>query len=178
MFDNNRCQIVFNVSTDVDIASKLRYKDTGGLGLILCRCLPWRSVMVAIGERVHYLSLALDARRALNAIRSADQSGEESPELQDSIRAATESLEILSTHADLYAKHAPQHYNRYEEIQTLREVSSSIDAESLLRSMKTLLSGSGKTRDDLQVVRKFFRALESRALHHYNDPTSADAILT
>jgi hypothetical protein len=140
---------------------------------------PGENVMVAIGERVHYLSLALDARRALNAIRAADREEQCTTELQDSIRAATESLELLSTHAELYAKHAPEHYSRYEEIQTLREVSSSIDASSLLRSLKLLLSAdTGRTRNDLQVARKFFRALESRALHHYNDPASADTMLS
>ncbi len=120
------------------------------------------SDMVAIGERVHYLSLALDARRALNAIR-----------------AATESLEILSTHADLYAKHSPEHYNQYEEIQILREVSSSLDPEPLIESLKSLLSGVTEraTSNDLMVARKFFRALESRALHSYNDPTSTDTVM-
>jgi hypothetical protein len=127
------------------------------------------SDMVAMGERVHYLSLALDARRALNAIRAADKGSERTDELRESIRAATESLDILRTHADLYVQ--------YEEIQTLREVSSSLDPDSLIKSLKSLLaSGEGKPSDeDFGLARKFFRALESRALHHYNDPTSSDA---
>ncbi len=137
------------------------------------------SDMVAIGERVHYLSLALDARRALNAIRAAGRGNERTAELRDSIRAATESLEILSTHADLYAKHSPEHYNQYEEIQILREVSSSLDPEPLIESLKSLLSGVTEraTSNDLMVARKFFRALESRALHSYNDPTSTDTVM-
>lgn len=135
--------------------------------------------MVAVGERVHYLSLALDARRALNAIRAADKGKERTDELRDSIRAATESLEILATHADLYAKLSPDHYVQYEEIQTLREVSSSLDPESLIRSLRSLLTvGAGKpSTEDVSQARRFFRALESRALHHYNDPASSDLFM-
>ena len=95
--------------------------------------------MVAMGERVHYLSLALDARRALNAIRAADKGKERTEELRDSIRAATASLEILRTHADLYAL-SPEHYVQYEEVQTLREVSSSLEPEALIQSLKSLLA--------------------------------------
>ncbi len=133
--------------------------------------------MVAMGERVHYLSLALDARRALNAIRAAGKGSERTNELRESIRAATESLDMLRTHSDLYAKLSPDHYVQYEEIQTLREVSSSLDPDSLLQSLKSLLaSGDEKpSAEDLGLARRFFRALESRALHHYNDPASSDA---
>ena len=135
------------------------------------------SDMVAMGERVHYLSLALDARRALNAIRAADKGSERTDELRNSIRAAALSLEMLRTHADLYANLSPEHYVQYEEIQTLREVSSSLDPEALTQSMKSLLASGEErpTADDFSLARRFFRALESRALHHYNDPASSDA---
>ena len=135
------------------------------------------SDMVAMGERVHYLSLALDARRALNAIRVADKGIEGADELRASIRAATESLEVMLSGADLYANLSPKHYVQYEEIQTLREVSSSFNSGHLLQSLKSL-SSDGPDRpsaEEIGSVRKFFRALESRALHHYNDPASSDA---
>ena len=132
--------------------------------------------MVATGERVHYLSLALDARRAVNAIRAAKKGNEYSGELRDSIRAATESLEALSNRTNLYANHAPAHYVQYEEIQTLREVSSGLETASLIQSLKALMQEStdAPLSSDLDVARKFFRALESRALHHYSDPASSD----
>jgi hypothetical protein len=135
--------------------------------------------MTAIGERVHYLSLALDARRALNAIRAADKGNGRTDELRNSIRAATESLEILSTRADLYAKLSPGHYVQYEEIQTLREVSSSFEPGPPIEVLRSLLSGGEDmpTSGDLGLARKFFRALESRALHHYNDPISSDTFM-
>jgi hypothetical protein len=134
--------------------------------------------MVAVGERVHYLSLALDARRALNAIRATAKGDDHNSELRESIRAATESLEIISKHGDLYAKVSPEHYVQYEEIQTLREMSSSIDAAPLIQSLRSLLSveAGGHAPEDLDTARKFFRALESRALHHYNDPGSGDVL--
>ena len=130
--------------------------------------------MVAAGERGHYLSLALDARRALNALRAAEKNGEQLAELRDSIRAAAESLRTIAAHADLYAKHSPPRYTQYEEIQTLREVSSSFTTSPLLPSLTSLLTTEKPTRDDLELARKFFRALESRALHHYNEPLSSE----
>ncbi len=135
--------------------------------------------MVAVGERVHYLSLALDARRALNAIRAADKGTGRTDELRDSIRAATESLEILEAHQDLYANLTPDHYVQYEEIQTLREVSSSFEPGPPIQVLRSLLSGGDDmpTSGDLSLARKFFRALESRALLHYNDPISSDAFM-
>jgi hypothetical protein len=135
--------------------------------------------MAIVGDRVHYLSLALDARRALNAIRAVNGGREDLSELRDSIRAATESLEILSTHGNLYAKHSPDHYIQYEQIQTLREASSSIDPGPLLQSLKSLLSTEARApiAADIDSARKFFRALESRALHHYNDPGSGDVLM-
>jgi hypothetical protein len=134
------------------------------------------SNMVSVGERIHYLSLALDARRALNAIRAADR-GEGADELRASIRAATESLEILSSGEDLYANLSPKHYVQYEEIQTLREVSSSFDSGAILQGLRSLSSGGPEkpSAEEIGAVRKFFRALESRALHHYNDPAPSDA---
>lgn len=135
--------------------------------------------MALTGERVHYLSLALDARRALNAIRAAGHGGEPPRELRDSIRAATESLRALSAHESLYAKLSPDYYVQYEEIQTLREVSSSIDTEPLIQSLESLLgeTAGAATPEDLGAARKFFRALESRALHHYYDPASRETIM-
>jgi hypothetical protein len=133
--------------------------------------------MVAVGERVYYLSLALDARRALNAIRAASKGNLRPEELQDSIRAATQSLEALSTNADLYASLSPGHYVQYEEIQTLREVSP-MDPAPLVQCLKSLRDNvEAPTTEDLDSARRFFRALESRALHHYNDPASGDAFM-
>jgi hypothetical protein len=135
--------------------------------------------MAQVGERVYYLSLALDARRALNAIRAATRGSETSGELRDSIRAATESLRALSARESLYAKLSPDFYVQFEEIQTLREVSSSIDSMALIQSLESLLTNevATPTPGDLSAARKFFRALESRALHHYYDPSSRYAAM-
>lgn len=135
--------------------------------------------MAPLGERVYYLSLALDARCALNAIRASARGGELSDELKNSIRSATESLRALSEQRSLYANLSPDHCVQFEEIQTLWEVSSSIDSVALIRSLESLgsESSSATTAADLNAVRKFFRALESRALHHYYDPASRDTVM-
>ena len=67
-------------------------------------------------------------------------------------------------------------YSRYEEIQTLRETLSSLALPSLIPSLHSLLKAEKPSSEELSVARKFFRALESRALHHYNDPGSLDLI--
>jgi hypothetical protein len=139
-----------------------------------------RRRMVAVGERVFYLSLALDARRALKAIRVASSGDTDLAELRDAIRAATESLEALLTHPDLYSNHSPGKDYGFEEIQTLREVFfTSFDPKALVRSLKSLISEeSGRpAQEDFDSARKFFRALESRALHHYNDPALGNALM-
>jgi hypothetical protein len=135
--------------------------------------------MVTVGERIYYLSLAMDARRALNAIRAVSQGEAQSEELRNSIRAATESLEALSTNADLYAKHSPDHYVQYEEIQTLREISVTMDPAPLIQSLRSLLSGGDNlpSPQDLSSARRFFRVLESHALHQYNDPGYGNAFM-
>lgn len=135
--------------------------------------------MAPVGERAYYLSLALDARRALNAIRGFTRGSEPSDELKDSIRSATESLRALAAHESLYANLSPERYVQFEEIQTLREVSSSIDCAVLIRTLESLLSenSSAAAAADLTSARKFFRALESRALHHYYDPASRDTVM-
>jgi len=140
---------------------------------------PENCTMVTVGERVYYLSLALDARRALNAIRGAAEGGVSPEELRDSIRAAAESLEALSTNADLYAKHSPGRYVQYEEIETLREISATMDPKPLIRSLRSLLSegNSSPSPDDLTSARQFFRVLESHALHQYNDPDYGDSLV-
>lgn len=145
--------------------------------MMLLNAEPENNEMVAVGERVYYLSLALDARRALNAIRAAGNGNVRPEELRDSIRAATQSLEALSTNADLYAKLSPDQYVQYEEIQTLREVSP-MDPMPLIQSLKSLQDNvEDATTEAFDSARKFFRALESRALHHYNDPASGDAFM-
>ncbi len=153
-------------------------RNVGASVMMLLNTEPGDREMVAVGERVYYLSLALDARRALNAIRAASKGNVHPEELQGSIRAAAQSLEALLTNADLYAKLSPDHYVQYEEIQTLREVSP-MDPAPLVQSLKSLLADNlaAPTTEDLDSARKFFRALESRALHHYNDPASGDAFM-
>lgn len=132
--------------------------------------------MTTRGERGNYLSLALDARRAINAILAVERRDGDLAEMRDSISAAAVSLSTLSSHGDIYAKHGPASYSRYEEIQTLRETSSAFELQSLIPSLQSLLSNAKPSSADLSVARKFFRVLESRALHHYNDPGSLDLI--
>jgi hypothetical protein len=138
-------------------------------------------LMSVAGERSRYLSLALDARRAINAIRAVEKNRGDISELRNSIAAATASLNVVSQRADLYAHLGPNEwtpYRQYEELQTVVETSSSFDAHALIPSLLSLLNSNVPAENDLQVARRFFRALEGRALHHYNDPMPSQGLIS
>jgi hypothetical protein len=145
--------------------------------MIKSACLAEGESMSSAGERSRYLSLALDARRAINAIRAVQESRGDLMELRHSIGAAAASLDAVSSDMDLYAHLASEQcapYRRFEEIQTVVEASTTFESGILIPSLKSLLASESPQESDLSVARKFFRALEGRALHHFNDPRSSD----
>jgi hypothetical protein len=142
-------------------------------------CLVEGESMSSAGERSRYLSLALDARRAVNAIRAVQDNRGDLSELKHSIGAAVASLEAVSNGVDLYARladdvYAP--YTRFEELQTVIETSATFETGTLVLSLKALLASDTPPGSDLSLARRFFRALEGRALHHFNDPMSSNGV--
>jgi hypothetical protein len=135
--------------------------------------------MSSAGERSRYLSVALDARRAINAIRAIQESRGDLGELKSSIAAATVSLGAVSSGADLYAQLGPDDctpYRQFEEIQTVVETSSTFEQSDLVLGLQQLLTSEKPAESDLQLAQKFFHALENRALHHFNDPMSPEGV--
>jgi hypothetical protein len=137
---------------------------------INCRCVEESPVDPRAGERLNYLTMALEARRALNALRLCLKSRQRTPELTSSLSAATASLEALGAPSDMYAKHGEAIYSTYEEIKTLQEVRRALNVDDLNLSLKSLLSDDPPKEDTLRMAIRFFTALESRALHHCDDP--------
>jgi len=130
------------------------------------------------GERTNYLSVALRARAAIKALKSLinDPQGILSlsnSELEQDIKSVVQSLKAIESSEPLHAKlshEAP--YRRFEELQTLDEVSRAFKDTQLLVRLEALLSGRSE-QDDMRTAIRLFSAIESRALYHYSDPSWA-----
>jgi hypothetical protein len=147
--------------------------------MIKAACLVEGDNMSSGTDRSRYLSLALDARRAINAIRTVESKGTNLQELRHSIGAAAASLEAANSGADLYAHLAPGQcapYRDSDELRAVVEASTAFSSDTLIPSLKSLLKSDEPAVSDLEIARKFFRALERRALHQYNDPMSPEGM--
>jgi hypothetical protein len=130
------------------------------------------------GERTNYLSVALRARGAIKTLKSLMNARQgllslPNPELQEDLKSVVQSLKAIESSEPLHAKlshEAP--YRRFEEVQTLDEVSKSFKDAQLLARLEALLSG-GYQQDDMRTAIRLFSAIERRALYHYSDPSWA-----
>jgi hypothetical protein len=130
------------------------------------------------GERTNYLSVALRARAAIKTLKSLMSRRQgilslSNSELEEDLRGVVQSLKAIETSEPLQARlshEAP--YRRFEEVQTLDEVSKSFKYAQLLSGLEALLSG-GCQPDDIRTAIRLFSAIEKRALYHYSDPSWA-----
>src|SRR5579863_4330310 len=122
-------------------------------------------------ERVHYLSLALDARLVIKALRQRSPSKGTDEALQSSLRAALHSLKAISRGGDMYSRLGDlEPYEHFEQIYTLQEVSASLNDSNLLRELEALSAPEGPSAAARAAALKFFSEVERRALHYYSDP--------
>ena len=125
------------------------------------------------GERVNYLSVALRARAAIKTLKSlisAQQGVLLNTELQHDLAKVIAQLRGASANR-VHAKLASDvEYNRFEEVQTLEEVTKSFEEKELLSRLESLLEGGCNT-DDMRSAVKLFSAIERQALYHYHDPS-------
>jgi hypothetical protein len=147
--------------------------------------LPWcrlvrpieEEYMVSVNtDRTNYLSLALDARKTIKALRQASETGNESDELKGAIEDTVESLRALSTGALLFARLHPQFpYQHYEQVKTLEEVQSAMKEEHLADRLSELnrTADPGHREELIKLAIAFFSALENRALQRYNTSASS-----
>jgi hypothetical protein len=121
-------------------------------------------------DRTNYLSLVLDARKTIKALR-AWETGTESAELKGAIDDTVESLRALSSGALLFTNLHPQFpYQHYEQVKTLEDVQSTMGEENLADKLSELNSTVDPAhREELITMAiRFFSALENRALQRYN----------
>jgi len=130
-------------------------------------------MLVTAGERIQYLSLALDARKAIEALCRFLETGERSPKLERSIHDVTDYLEAVQGGGDLYTNlQADSSFEHFEQIQTLDEVKTALDDKDLVEKLEGVLNARSARvqRENAKYAIKFFSKLEGRALHHYNQP--------
>jgi hypothetical protein len=128
------------------------------------------------GERANYLAVALRARAAIKTLKSlmnAQQGLLSIPnsELQQDLQSVVQSLKAAESSESLRARLCHEEpYRRFEEVQTLEEVSRLFSDAQLLARLDALLKG-GCQHDDMRTAIRLFAAIENRALYHYNDPS-------
>jgi hypothetical protein len=129
------------------------------------------------GERIHYLTLAIDARRAIKALKSYGKNAGRTDNLESALKLAVNSTKALSASQELYSQlHGEGSYDHFEQIQTLQDVIANFDSAALLRKLEGILTSSDKqNEEDIQLAIRFFSAIEDRALYYYNDPMYAEA---
>jgi hypothetical protein len=125
------------------------------------------------GEKIHYLSLAMDARLAIKALRQKPAPG--ASLLGESVRAALDSLRAISGGGDLYAGLGGiEPYEHFEQMYTLQQVWVSLkDSSKLLQDLQELSSESPSPEARAAALR-FFSEVERRALHYYSDPSLSE----
>jgi hypothetical protein len=94
-------------------------------------------------------------------------------ELQQDLKSVVQSLKAIESSGPVHAKlshEAP--YRRFEEVQTLDEVSKSFKDVQLLTRLEALINGVCQ-QEDIRTAIRLFSAIERRALYHYSDPSWA-----
>lgn len=122
-------------------------------------------------DPANYLSLALDARKAIKALLQFSEKGTESVELKDALDDTVESLRALTSGGSLFDRlHQQSPYQYYEQIKTLQEVQSAMKDEHLADKLSDLSSNPdpAQRRQNIQIAITFFSALENRALQRYH----------
>jgi hypothetical protein len=131
--------------------------------------------MANCGERINYLSLALQARSAIKRLRLLSPANEPAPELRSALQAALNSLTSTKSQEGLYSRlYDEAGFNRFEEIQTVEEVIYVLDDSNLKDRIERILEGQKYADEDVSTVIRFFSAVENRALYHYDDPSLAE----
>jgi hypothetical protein len=125
-------------------------------------------------ERINYLALAMEARKAMKDLKAFARTKEVSPQLTTALRGAVNSVKALASPGKLYSElHNEGGYDRSEAIQTLTEVADQLQGENFLTKLESVLAGKGSP-DDFQSAIRFFSAIEKKALYYYDDPSLAE----
>ena|ERR1700719_4313695 len=127
------------------------------------------------GEKIHYLSLALDARLAIKALRQKPTDVPAITELRSTVGTAVDSLLAIARGGELYAQLGElRPYEHCEQMYTLQEVFEPFRESNLLKELQSLFESEGPTVEARTSALKFFYEVERRALYYYSDPSLSE----
>ena len=114
------------------------------------------------GERINYLSLALQARSAIKRLKLVLSGGKPTPELRSALQAALDSLSepTPKPESPIAKLHADAGFNRFEEIQTVEEVIHVLGDPHLRDEIARIHAGETYTEEDIRATIGFFSAVE------------------
>jgi hypothetical protein len=131
--------------------------------------------MQSSGEKIHYLSLAFDARLAIKALRQRSGTGRAATEVRNSMKSALDSLKAISRGHELYAGLGElKPYEHFEQMYTLQEVAATMNDLNLIQELQVVSESENPTPEVRAVALKFFAEVERRALHYCNDPSLSE----
>lgn len=125
-------------------------------------------------NKTSYLSLAVEARKALNALDLYSRDKTDSQELERALNDAASSLRSLHSEGPLGLRlQASTSYEDFEQIQTLFEVESSLREEGLADRLAAAVPTADERTGELnrELAYRFFTALENRALRNFRNPS-------
>jgi hypothetical protein len=137
--------------------------------------MPTLGVAMNSGERINYLSLALQARSAIKRLSELRPIDKPTSELKSTLQAALSSLGAAGMGESLCNRlYEEGGFNRFEEIHTLEEVIRTLNNANPQQEIGRIVSGEFAD-DDIRAAIRFFSAVENRALYHYDDPSLAES---
>jgi hypothetical protein len=128
--------------------------------------------------RSRYLALALDARRIMDALLPFIESAHRDECLDASVKEAIDALNAISESPGATAVHSNLAFSEYEQVQTLDEIKNQQERKSVIDDLEQIASSPEAEPQQIEAamrVLRFFFALESRALQHYNRPPAIPA---
>lgn len=122
--------------------------------------------------RARYLSLALDARKVIDALVEYVKKSD-TPQMEPLVRRVLESFDAASNRERLFSSVGRRSlFGDYERMQTLNEVKRDFSFPELQRQLKELLSNDvalEERRHSAEQALEFFCALEGKALERYTE---------
>ena len=133
---------------------------------------------MATESRSRYLTFALQIRKLTDALIALVEEGTASPNLDEPIKEVLASLEGAGQRTSVKALRERGAFGHYEHVMTFDEVVKVQDKQALIQKLNNVITShtDNERRSSALEAIKFFDALESRALYHYNHPAPTQRI--
>jgi hypothetical protein len=128
-------------------------------------------MQASVSDNSSSLSLALDARMAIKALRELQRGGEVNESLTRAVEDVAVSLKALNTGGPLFANISPTSpFESYEQFQTLQEVQSTFNDNEVEAKLELVTKSKDpvKRQQGIDFAILFFAALERRARQKFN----------